>query len=312
MISDVSLPPPLRPGDRVGVAALSGKVDPARLEAGLESLAAAGFEPVQAANLHSRCGLFAGSDEERLDAFHQLAADDSVNAIIFARGGSGVLRVLPGIDWRLLARRPRAYVGYSDLTPFLMQVIARLGLVTFHGPMVAADFARGLSSAELDSFTRVLGGDLPVTLTLRTEALPDSGTVEGPLLGGCLTMLAATLGTPYAPDLSGALLFLEEVGEPLYRFDRMLTHLRLSGSLAHLEALIAGHLEGEGGDPQSAASSEVLLDQLRREARGFPWPLAWGLAAGHDRPNLTLPLGLQARLDPAAGRLTIEPPAAAR
>lgn len=309
MISDVSLPPPLLPGDRVGVAALSGKVDPARLEDGLEALAAAGYEPVQATNLRARCGLFAGSDEERLDAFHQLAADDSVNAIIFARGGSGVLRVLPGIDWRLLARRPRAYVGYSDLTPFLMQVIARLGLVTFHGPMVAADFARGLSAAEQESFTQALGGDLPVDLTLRTEASPDSGTVEGPLLGGCLTMLAATLGTPYAPDLSGALLFLEDVGEPLYRFDRMLTHLRLSGSLAHLKAVIAGHLEGEGGDPQAAASSEVLLDQLRREAHGFPWPLAWGLAAGHDRPNLTLPLGLWARLDPAAGRLTIEPPA---
>ncbi len=314
MIAEVSLPPPLLPGDRVGVAALSGKVDPARLEAGLEALAAAGYEPVQAANLRARCGLFAGSDEERLDAFHQLAADDSVNAIIFARGGSGVLRVLPGIDWQLLGRRPRAYVGYSDLTPFLMQVIARLRLVAFHGPMVAADFARGLSGVELDSFTRALAGDFPLAVTVCTAspANAGTGTCEGPLLGGCLTMLAATLGTPYAPDLEGSLLFLEDVGEPLYRFDRMLTHLRLSGSLASLQAVIAGHLEGEGGDPQSAASSEVLLDQLRREAHGFPWPLAWGLPAGHDRPNLTLPLGLWARLDPAAGRLTIEPPAASQ
>ncbi len=312
MISEVSLPPPLHPGDRVGVAALSGRVDPGRLDAGLEALAAAGYEPVEAANLRARCGLFAGSDSERLDAFHQLAADESVNAIIFARGGSGVLRVLPGIDWQLLAARPRAYVGYSDLTPFLMQVIARLQLAAFHGPMVAADFARGLSDLELDSFTAALGGDLPVELELSMEAATDAGTCEGPLLGGCLSMLAATLGTPYAPDLEGALLFLEEVGEPLYRFDRMLTHLRLSGSLADLKAVIAGHLEGEGGDPQSAASSEVLLDQLRREVRSFPWPLAWGLPAGHDRPNLTLPLGLEARLDPVAGRLTIDPPVAAR
>ncbi len=314
MISDVSLPPPLCPGDRVGVAALSGKVDPARLEAGLDALAAAGYEPVQAANLRARCGLFAGSDEERLDAFHQLAADDSVNAIIFARGGSGVLRVLPGIDWELLGCRPRAYVGYSDLTPFLMQVIVRLRLVAFHGPMVAADFARGLSALELESFTRALGGELPQEMALCADPPVSWGTdtVEGPLLGGCLTMLTATLGTPYAPDLEGALLFLEDVGEPLYRFDRMLTHLRLSGSLANLQAVIAGHLEGEGGDPQLAASPEVLLDQLRREASGFPWPVAWGLPAGHDRPNLTLPLGLRARLNPAAGRLTIEPPAAAR
>lgn len=313
MIPSVSLPPPLCRGDRVGVAALSGKVDPARLEAGLEALAAAGYEPVQAANLRARCGLFAGSDEERLDAFHQLAGDDSLNAILFARGGSGVLRVLPGIDWQLLGRRPRAYVGYSDLTPFLLQVIMRLRLVAFHGPMVAADFARGLSDLELESFTAALGGELPVELTLHpADDSEDSvaGTFEGPLLGGCLTMLAATLGTPYAPDLEGALLFLEDVGEPLYRFDRMLTHLRLSGNLANLKAVIAGHLEGEGGDPQLAASPKVLLDQLRREARGFPWPLVWGLPVGHDRPNLTLPLGLWARLDPFAGRLTIEPPVA--
>ena len=314
MISPVALPPPLQPGDRVGVAALSGKVDPERLDAGLEALAALGYEPVPAANLRSRCGLFAGSDQERLDAFHRLASDDTLGAVVFARGGSGVLRVLPGVDWHLLARRPRAYVGYSDLTPFLLQVVARLRLAAFHGPMVAGDFARGLADAEEESFTSMLGGVLPVALEVSTEPAVDPavGICEGPLLGGCLTMLAATLGTPYAPDLEGAVLFLEEVGEPLYRFDRLLTHLQLSGSLADLKAVIAGHLHGEGGDPQLAASPEVLLDQLRREARNFPWPLAWGLAAGHDRPNLTLPLGLPARLDPVAGRLTIETPIAER
>ncbi len=320
MISEVSLPPPVNPGDRIGVAALSGKVDPLKLEAGLEALSAAGYEPVQASNLRARCGLFAGSDRERLAAFHELAADDSLNAIIFARGGSGVLRVLPGIDWRLLGRRPRAYVGYSDLTPFLMQVISRLRLTAFHGPMVAADFARGLSDLEMDSFTRAVGGQLPVELSLSSEMSSDngsdptapSGAVRGPLLGGCLTMLAATLGTPFATELDDAILFLEDVGEPLYRFDRMLTHLRLSGSLANLKAVIVGHLDGEGGYPNAAASPEVLLDQLRREARGFPWPLAWGLAVGHDRPNLTLPLGLTACLDSAAGQLTIDPPVASR
>ncbi len=310
MISRISLPPPVRPGDRIGVAALSGKVDPVRLDAGREALAAYGYEPVQAANLRSRCGLFAGSDEERLDAFHQLAADGSLSAIVFARGGSGVLRVLPGIDWQLLERWPRAYVGYSDLTPFLLQVVARLRLVAFHGPMVAADFARGLTGAELESFTSVLGGEFPATLPVSVDAGDEptgEGVACGRLLGGCLSMLAATLGTPYAPDLEGAILFLEDVGEPLYRFDRMLTHLRLSGNLAHLKAVVAGHLEGDGGDPQLAASSEVLLDQLRREARSFPWPLAWGLPAGHDRPNLTLPLGVAARLDPIAGQLVIDP-----
>ena len=238
-------------------------------------------------------------------------AAPGLRAVIFARGGHGLLRLLPCIDWALLARRPLAYVGYSDLTPFLHEVVCRLRVAAFHGPMVAADFARGLSGAELESFVSVLGGEFPASLPV---SCPDAGdeVVEGPLLGGCLTMLAATLGTPYACDLGGSILFLEEVGEPLYRFDRMLTHLRLSGSLANLKALVAGHLEGEGGDPELAASSEVLLDQLRREARRYPWPLAWGLPAGHDRPNLTLPLGLPARLDPIAGLLTIDPLIGAR
>ena len=110
------LPPPLQPGDRVGVAALSGTVEIRRLEAGLEALAELGYEPVEAANLRSRSGIFAGSDDERLRAFHDLAADPDLRAIFFTRGGHGLLRILPSMDWQLLARHPRAYVGYSDLT----------------------------------------------------------------------------------------------------------------------------------------------------------------------------------------------------
>lgn len=302
MISSTTLPPPVRPGDRIGVAALSGKVDPARLATGLEALAALGYVPVEAANLRSCCGLFAGSDQERLDAFHDLAADDDLGAIVFARGGYGVTRILPDIDWSLLARRPRSYVGYSDLTPFLLQVVARLGITAFHGPMVAGDFARGLTPAEQEGFEAALAGDQPIRFPICAE--DDAAAISGPVLGGCLSMLVATLGTPYAPDLEGAILVLEDLGEPLYRFDRMLTHLRLSGNLTKLSGVVAGHLEGDD-ESSLAASHETLLAQLRQEARGFPWPLAWGLPVGHSRPNLTLPLGLWGTLDPAAGELTI-------
>ncbi len=323
MISIAKLPPPVRPGDRIGVAALSGKVDPARLDAGLVALAVCGYEPVEASNLRTQCGLFAGSDRQRLDAFHDLASDDNLSAIIFARGGYGVTRILPDIDWDLLASHPRAYVGYSDLTPFLLQVVARLGLVAFHGPMVAADFARGLTEEEQSSFEMALSGTLPARFSICSngpgegrlevsgseDGLPEDSkskeVVEGPLLGGCLSMLTATLGTPFAPDLEGAILFLEDLGEPLYRFDRMLTHLRLSGNLSLLKGVVAGHLEGEDCEPSLGASQATLVRQLQVEAEGFPWPLAWGLAAGHARPNLTLPLGLWARVDPDAGELMV-------
>jgi muramoyltetrapeptide carboxypeptidase len=303
------LPPPAGPGDRVGVAALSGPVDPERLERGLAALRGLGFEPVLAANAASREGLFAGGDAERLAAFHRLAADADLPAILFTRGGHGVLRLLPGIDWELLRRRPRAYVGYSDLTPFLLAVVRRLGLVAFHGPLVGAELARGLTGGERASLLGALGGRYPVELPL--TGWLRAGAAAGPLLGGCLSLLTATLGTPWFPELSGAVLFLEDVNEPPYRLDRMLTHLALSGSLDRIGGMIIGHLDAhdainavnavdatDAGDTGEAgrlgrAGVELIADNLR----GFEWPLAWGLESGHRAPNLTLPLGMAARLD---------------
>lgn len=297
------LPPSVLPGDRVGVAALSGPVDPGRLEAGLEALAGLGFEPVPAANLASRSpdGLFAGTDPERLAAFHELAADPEIRAIVFARGGHGILRMLPEIDWDLLQRRPRAYVGYSDLTPFLLGVVERLGLVAFHGPMVAADLARGLDGEEEQSLLDALAGRLP--LEFRLEPNPGE-PCEGRLLGGCLSLLTATLGTAWAARFDDALLFLEETNEPLYRFDRMLTHLRLSGTLAAVRGLLSGHLAGVGDAGEDVRHGDEPSRGLLRELAmhlGVPW--AYGLDAGHSRANLTLPLGLWARLEPETGLL---------
>ncbi len=302
--SGIVCPPPVRPGDRIGVAALSGPVAPGRLARGMAALERLGFEPVPATNLGARSGLFAGSDAERLSAFHRLAADPSIRAVVFARGGHGVTRLLPRIDWQLLARHPRAYVGYSDLTPFLLAVVARLGWVAFHGPMVAAELARGLSEREERSFLSALAGEpwpepLPVGTWLRR------GEARGPLLGGCLSLLVSLLGTPWAPSLAGAVLFWEEVGEPLYRLDRMLTHLRLSGNLAAIGGMAVGFCrpadEGSEGLP-------AWPDQLADAVDGFSWPLAIGLEAGHQAPNLTLPLGAPARLDPEAGGLVVRFP----
>lgn len=288
----------MRPGDRVGVAALSGPVDPARLAAGIAALGALGFEVVPAANLASRHrGLFAGGDAERLAAFHQLAADPSLRAIFFARGGWGLPRLLPALDWDLLARHPRAYLGYSDLTPFLLGLTERCGLIAFHGPMVAADFARGLDPAELESVLATLGEApelvYPLAGTTATE------TVEAPLSGGCLSLLASSAGTPFAPDLAGSILFLEDVGEPAYRLDRMLTQLRQAGQLSAIRAMIVGHLTALGGRPLAAAESAALLEVFGEHSEALGVPLAWGLAAGHDAPNWTLPLGAAARIEPA-------------
>jgi muramoyltetrapeptide carboxypeptidase len=291
----------VRPGARIGVAALSGPVDPEKLDRGLAELRRLGFEPVPADNLRSRHGLFAGGDSERLDAFHRLADDPDLPAILFARGGYGLMRVLPAIDWDLLRRHPRAYVGYSDLTPFLLEVVRRLGLVAFHGPLVAAEMARGLTPTEEESFLGALAGRYPAEQPFTRWLRGGGEEVRGTLLGGCLSLLVTTLGTPYAADLEGALVFWEDVAEPQYRVDRMLTHLGLSGNLTNIAGMIVGHLEaGEEPDGDPVDWPALVTDGLAR----FSWPLAWGLESGHATPNLTLPLGLPARLK-ADGRLVL-------
>ncbi len=288
-----------------------------------------GFEAVRAPNLAHGCpaggdgGLFAGSDDERLEAFHTLARDPSIKAIVFARGGHGLLRVLPGIDWDVLENHPRAYVGYSDLTPFLNQVVERLDLTAFHGPMVASDLSRDdFGESEAASFLACLAGNTGCRIGLT----PCAGTLsqpvaEGRLAGGCLSLLVATLGTDWQTSVTEKMLFLEDVGEPDYRLDRMLTHLDLSGSLPQIKGLLIGQLAAIDtpgtdlrwadrpaiSDPSiSPGACPAWRAQLLRSAKRYGWSVASGLEAGHGVPNHTLPLGRVACLDPATGTLEIE------
>lgn len=291
-------PPPVRPGGRVGVAALCGAAAADAVEAGLDALRGLGYEPVPARNLTSRWGIFAGDDVERLAAFHELIADDSLAAVVFLRGGHGLLRILPGIDWGLVARRPRVWVGYSDLTPFLLRVAVRLGIVTFHGPMAATDLVRGLQPLEEAAFRAALEARPPAPIPV---GFLREGIAEGPLLGGCLSLLEAVTGTPWEVPLDGSLLFVEDVAEPTYRVDRMLTHLRLSGTLSAVRAIVAGHF---GSAWESDAISEAATPWHRETLLAAPGPVAFGVPSGHGVPNLTLPLGAQARLDAATGLLS--------
>ncbi len=285
------VPEPVRPGDRLGVAALSGPVSAERLERGLDTIRGLGFEPVLAENLLQREGLHAGRDAARLAGLHDLLNDGSVRGIVFARGGHGVLSLLPHIDWDLIARRRIALVGYSDLTPLLLRVVQGCDLVTFHGPMVATEMAHEPSASETDRWVEILGGGLDQKYEIRGLR---GGRAEGQLLGGCLSMIVATAGTPFFPEFERSLLFLEDIGEATYRWDRMLTQLRLSGSLDGAEGLLLGHFSaGNGPQPDDPEWREWV----ERVASEVPFPVADGLCCGHGRPNLMLPLGVPALLD---------------
>jgi muramoyltetrapeptide carboxypeptidase len=323
-------PPPVAPGDVIGVAALSSASRHDALAAGVLCLEEFGFTVRRARNLSADWEGFAGRDQDRLAGFHELVADPEVKAIVFARGGAGLLRVLPGIDWDLLAAAPKAYVGYSDLVPLLLQIVTRLGLICFHGPMVATDLAEPLDPTERASLLDALGGR--IARSLPVDCAEDARPVEGHLMGGCLAMLVSTLGTPWFPRLDGSLLVLEDVHEPLYRIDRMLTQLRLSGKLRRVKGMILGHLgaeaggegDGEEATPGPAAGAiggpaPAIGGGRAAGIGGEPWRrlrarstaeeaariMAWNLPCGHGRPNLTLPLGARARLDPEAGALLV-------
>ena len=297
-----SKPPRLRGGDLVGVAALSSAPDPAALARGLAQLEAMGLAIRPASNLHMEQSGFAGSESARLAGFHELVAADEVKAILFARGGHGLLRILPDLDWELMASHRKAYVGYSDLTPLLNELVRRLDLICFHGPMVATELARPLSGAERSSLLPALEGRLERHLSCSIEGAREA--VEGPLLGGCISMLTAVVGTPYSPDLKGSILFLEDINEPLYRLDRMLTHLQLSGTLDGVKAMVLGHLEAV----DSSGDAALTRARLCLPGEAGPAALAWGVQSGHGTPNLTLPLGARARLEPTSSELIVLEP----
>ena len=241
----------------------------------------------------------AGSDKERLNDLEAMFADREIGAIICARGGYGTLRLVDKIDYNLIRKNPKPFVGYSDITALLMAIHKRTGLITFHGSMVKDSFegkSRNLASAlDLISSSGQLAVSLEKGVVLR------SGRAEGALFGGNLSIISRLIGTSYLPSLKGALLFLEERGESTYRIDRMLTHLKLSGLLNEVGGVIAGDFT-ECGD--MASVSDLLLESMG----DLDIPVVTGMPVGHGAVNGTVPIGLRATIDTDTMTLTMNEP----
>lgn len=288
----------------MGVCAPSGVVAAEPLARGVAALEELGLRVRVPEGLVGARDLFmAGSVTRRLDELHALYDDPAVTAIVCARGGAGVLQLLPHLDVRRLLAQPKILVGYSDVTP-LHALLNQHGQVTFHGPMVARDFAEGL--VEHDSFrAAVMGEGAPLALAGEPLAALHAGVGEGVLLGGCLSLLAALCGTPWALRPSAdALLFLEDWDEPPYRIERLLWQLRRTGLFERARGVVFGELRGcfPGADVPYR-----LEDVLRRALEGLDVPVAVGLPSGHTtRPNVTLPFGVRARLECGADGVRFE------
>jgi muramoyltetrapeptide carboxypeptidase len=287
------LPRRLRPGDAVRIVAPAGPVRPVDLRIGAAVLRSLDLRVSLSEFPPDRSGYLAGSDADRAEALNNAFRDPGIRAVFCARGGYGTPRILPRLDLDALRRDPKPVVGFSDITALLAALNRRVGLVAFHGPVI-----------------RTLSGDPDdrrrIERLLFSDAIPEiggggirvlrPGTARGPVAGGNLSVLCGLAGTPFFPSLRGAILFLEEVGEPLYKIDRMLTQLRLSGALDAVAGLALGRFEdcGPPGDVDG-----LVLDRLERR----DVPVLAGLPAGHGAANHPFPLGLSATLETGPRRL---------
>jgi muramoyltetrapeptide carboxypeptidase len=297
-------PAPLRRGGTIGVVATAGCVDDELLCAGVKAVRQEGFQVELAPGVYDRKGYLAGDNEKRardLEGFFDRA---DLDAIFCARGGFGSIQLLPHLTASIRSH-PKIFAGYSDVTILLNWLLQKCGMVTFHAPMVAMDFARGLPQRSRGHLWGTLTGEKWMW-TVEVGEVIRSGKAQAEMLGGCLSVLVTTLGTPYEIDTTGKLLFLEDVGEKPYRVERMLTHLKMAGKLERLAGLAFGdftHCDGEG--PRDIRE---IVGELFHKA---PYPVVMGIPAGHGKENLALPFGVEMALDGNAGTLSlIESPVA--
>jgi muramoyltetrapeptide carboxypeptidase len=301
-------PAALRPGDTVAVVAPASNLKPDYLERGLAELARLGFQVTHEADILDKARYTAGSDERRARELMAAFRNPDVKAVWAARGGYGVMRLLPRLDETELRAHPKLFIGYSDLTALHLYLYRRLGWVTFHGPMAAKDLAGGAVHYDRDSLLHALTRATPLGEIAAPKTIMlhrgHGGSVRGRLLGGCLTLVGAMLGTPDALDTEGAILFLEDTGVRPYAIDRLLQQLKLAGTFEGVKAIVFGEMSD---CVQHAEQNYTIEEVLADCTADLGIPVMFGLPSGHSPAgNLTLPLGVQATLDAGRGVLRID------
>lgn len=320
-------PPRLNPGDTLGIIApASAPPDPKNVARAIAVLERLGYKTKLAPNVHQRLGYLAGSDRDRASDLMRMFTDKKVNAILCVRGGYGTARLLPLLDYRAIRANAKIFVGYSDITSLHCAFLTKAGLVSFHGPMLNSDFAtKVLPDFTVQSFLRTLASHLPLPAKRgegrgeghsiniangyaeKTVTILRRGIARGQLIGGNLALLCTLIGTPWQPSFKNAILFLEDVGEAPYRWDRMLTHLLNCGLLQQVAGIAIG-LNADCEDPQAKTAKEyrqTLAEVLRDRLLPLKIPIVTGLPFGHVPTNATLPVGIRAELDANHGALRL-------
>jgi muramoyltetrapeptide carboxypeptidase len=298
-------PPALRPGDTVGIVAPASNMKRGDLEAGCEGLRRAGYRPFYFESIFEQDLYFAGSVQRRARELEEMFAREEVRAIVCARGGYGANYLLEALDLEKIKAHPKIFVGYSDVTTLLTYFSDTAGLVTFHGPMVAKDWLHE-DGVDLTSWQAALAGTVAWEPNLGTGSGASGlveGAAEGILYGGCLSILVASLGTPYEIRTEGTILFLEDLAAKPFQIDRMLMQLKLAGKLDGLQGIVFGEMRD---CLQNANQGYRLEEVVLRIVGSLGVPVAYGVRSGHvTAGNITLPIGVRAGLTVRGGQVNL-------
>jgi muramoyltetrapeptide carboxypeptidase len=299
-------PPALRSGDTVGIVAPASNIKRDGIEAGCEALRRAGYRPFYFDSILNQDLYFAGSVERRVRELEDMFARDDVRAIVCARGGYGANYLLPALDLKKIITHPKIFAGYSDLTCLLTYFADAAGLVTFHGPMVAKDWAHE-DGVDMTSWQAALSGtsawEVNVNACPTVIGLVD-GDSEGILYGGCLSILVASLGTPYEIKTEGTILFLEDVAAKPFQIDRMLMQLKLAAKFAGIRGIVFGEMND---CVQTANQGYTLEEVVLRVVGDLGVPVAYGVRSGHvSARNITLPFGVRTALSVRGSKMSLK------
>lgn len=287
----------------IAVLAPAGPSERRNIEEGVRAIEQRGHRVTIAANIdHRHRGYLAGPDDERAEELNRAFRSPEYDAFFFARGGYGAMRILERIDYEAFAANPRPLVGFSDITALHQALAIRSGVATFHGPMVNLDFRNGLTPDIDEWLWSMLRGQAPLSRAFSAGDVVFEGEAEGVLFGGCLALTQSLIGTPYDYWVDDGIWFWEDVDEPVYRIDRMLTHLRLSGRMQTLRGVVIGALKDCGNDAE-------MLEFLRDFFGSFNIPVVRNLPFGHHGNNLLMPIGRTVRLSTSDHHFTVIEPA---
>ncbi len=291
-------PKKLNKGDTIGVISPSGAVKEKKMfENAVKYFETRGYKVKTAPHVLDKKGFLAGEDSHRLSDLENFFRDDEIKAILCSRGGYGAFRILSDINYDLIRNNPKIFVGYSDITALLCNFFRKSGLITFHGPLFVSDFGKDrVDEYTEDSFWRIFGESSEVPLDFPNPFeyhCIKPGKTRGELMGGNLSIICGLLGTPYMPDLTGRILFLEDVGEPLYKIDRMLMQLKLGGVFEKISGLLFAEFSSVSNSDSREENDLAVLDIVSGLAGDLKIPVGYGFPAGHSDKKATFAVGVE-------------------